>query len=246
MELSMELKYEFNNERYDSLSPLQSFNYVICSTPRSGSTLLAKGLLSTLVSGLPHEYFNIDHKNDYQTRWDFKDIETYILLLKKYRVSENGVFGFKLHYNQYVEQFEKNNLSDYFEDLKYIRIIRKDKVLQGISLEKALQTNFWSSEFHENAKLKARFNYYSIKKNISNIQNQELCWQNYFDKFGITPYTVYYEELESNYSKVINDVINYLEIKDNYDIPKMPIAKQRDISNILWKWYFIFKNLIKL
>ena len=91
----MMLKYEFNSDKFDNFSEQKGICYVICSTPRSGSTLLSKGLQLTKVAGIPHEYFNVDHKSDFKKRWQFSNIEEYITLLKKNRVTTNGIFGFK-------------------------------------------------------------------------------------------------------------------------------------------------------
>lgn len=74
----------------------------------------------------------------------------------------NGIFGFKFHYNQFEDEFGADRLEECFDNLKFIFITREDKILQGISLEKAFQTQKWSSEF--SSLKRAKFNYLSIKK----------------------------------------------------------------------------------
>lgn len=231
--MSIKLKYDFNSQKFDNSSNDLILNYVICATPRSGSTLLAKGLQSTNIAGLPHEYFNIDHQSDYLKRWDFKELEDYIGLLQKHRVSSNGIFGFKIHYNQYVETFDKKNLSSYFNNLNYIFITREDKIMQGISLEKAMQTQKWSSEFIPIRK--SRFNYKGIKNRIDTINSQESNWLKYFRTYGIKPYIVRYEDLEQKYELTIKEVLEFLKIEDKYVIHPKKLFKQRNFSNYLWK-----------
>lgn len=241
--MSKNIKYEFNLEKFDSHTNENILNYVICSTPRSGSTLLSKALQSTLVVGLPHEYFNIDHKNDYYNRWKFKNIEEYIALLKKNRVTPNGIFGFKLHYNQFELEFENNCLDNYFENLKYIFITRKDKILQGISLEIAYQSNQWSSEFK--LEKKPIFNFRNIKKRISEVSNEENKWLTYFIENEITPFVINYEDLENNYETIVIDTVNFLGINLTSKIGGQLINKQRGFRNMWWKKMFQIINLFK-
>src|SRR6187401_2384980 len=66
--------------------------YVIISTPRSGSTLLCRGLASTNLAGIPEEYFNPDLE-DWARRRDGVDPAAYVEWLLSERVSPNGVFG---------------------------------------------------------------------------------------------------------------------------------------------------------
>jgi LPS sulfotransferase NodH len=203
--------------------------------------LLAKGLDSTNLAGLPHEYFNVDHKKDYIKRWEFNTIQEYIYLLKENRVSNNGVFGLKLHFNQYELEFGNDDLSSYFDGLKYVFITRKDKISQGISLEKALQTNKWSSEFK--ATNKAVFKYKSIRKRIVDVTNQESKWLLYFKAHNIKPYIVNYEDLDRDYEETILNVLTYLGLNENCIFLPKQIQKQRNISNYFWKKAYQVINL---
>jgi len=237
------LKYNINSKDFDNTSNSIGLNYIICSTPRSGSTLLAEGLKSTGIAGMPHEYFNVDHKSDYFKRWNFNSNQEYVDLLKKNRVSDNGVFGLKMHFNQFKTQFNVSDLNDVFRNLKFIFITRSDKVAQAISLEIAVQTNKWSSEF--NRENKAEFNYNNIKKKIYDIKKQESDWLNYFKKFNIQPLIVNYEDLEESYEDSIARVLEFLDLKYHKKIPPMQIKKQRGFKNYFWKKRYRFFNLIK-
>lgn len=238
------LKYEFNSEKFDNLSNTLGVSYVVCATPRSGSTLLAEGLKSTNLAGMPHEYFNIDHKSDYFKRWHFKSLEEYVKLLKKYRVSDNGIFGFKIHFNQFSNEFVETDLEKYFPNLKYVFIKRQDKIAQGISLEKAYQTNQWSSKFDSDRA--AQFKFKDIKKRVNDISAQELSWDNYFRINNIEPLVVHYEELEKNYEASIIRILKYLRVDHSSPIPPMQIKKQRNLTNRIWKMKYKLFNFIKL
>jgi trehalose 2-sulfotransferase len=237
------LKYIFNSQKFDSFAQKPIKNYVICSSPRSGSTLLSKGLISTKYAGLPHEYFNIDHKSDFFNRWKFKSLREYVLQLKKHRVTNNGIFGFKIHYHQFKTEFEDDNLDTYFEDLNYIFITRKDKILQGISLLKAMQTGKWSSEFKSINR--SNFSYYYIKKSIEKILLEELNWKKYFEENNINPMIINYEELETKYEESIIKILNFLSISNDRIIHQKQLLKQRNFNNLIWKYRYKMIDSLK-
>lgn len=243
MVVNLNLKYDINSEAFDSFSQIDRVNYIICSTPRSGSTLLAEGLKSTQVAGNPHEYFNIDHQSDYHKRWNFKSVQEYITLLKKNRATSNGVFGFKIHFNQFAKAFKEEPLEGCFSDLKFIFLTRSNKIAQGISLEIAYQTNQWSSNFNKDKK--AKFNFKDIKKRVDNISSQETNWKNYFDENNIEPLVLDYDNLELNYEISIKKVLNFLDLDYQKPIPPMQLKKQRNLVNSIWKIKYKWLNIIK-
>ena len=63
--------------------------YVIASTPRSGSSLLAGGLVATRVTGRPEEYFTPDHIASYKE--DLKPADE--LLMGRISGEGHGVRG---------------------------------------------------------------------------------------------------------------------------------------------------------
>jgi LPS sulfotransferase NodH len=102
-------------------------SYVICTCPRSGSWLLAEGLLATGLAGRPEEYFRPDwHRRHqetgylrYQHRLHGKDPwppdprprgdapadsgvgdQQFLEAVADLGTSPNGVFGMKVHWNQ--------------------------------------------------------------------------------------------------------------------------------------------------
>src|ERR1700730_17498981 len=77
-----------------------SLVYVICTSPRSGSTLLCKGLTHTGRAGAPAEFF--DHRVEATAYWMFrfaisKESEFTDKIVEA-TSTPNGVFGTKLHW----------------------------------------------------------------------------------------------------------------------------------------------------
>jgi LPS sulfotransferase NodH len=128
--------------------------YVIASTPRSGSSLLAAGLVATGVAGRPEEYFTPDHigsyKQDLKLPMDCSWAE-YLAKVMAFAASENGVRGLKIHWRHVVSLARtlgfRGDPGDVLEVLfpaaVFVNIVRADRRAQAISLFRAETTDEW-------------------------------------------------------------------------------------------------------
>jgi LPS sulfotransferase NodH len=83
-------------------------SYIIASTPRCGSTFLSTVLWQTGVLGAPSEYWNYHKRAAVKTigmrmmeRLEAFSRADYLTKLLACRTSRNGVFGVKVHYNDF-------------------------------------------------------------------------------------------------------------------------------------------------
>ncbi|WP_197508807.1 Stf0 family sulfotransferase [Mycobacterium sp. 1081908.1] len=128
--------------------------YVIASTPRSGSSLLAAGLVATGVAGRPEEYFAADHvaayKEDLGLPMDCSCAE-YLTKVKAFAATDNGVWGAKIHWRDVVALAQALGyradpgaaLETLFPAAVFVNIIRADRRAQAISLFRAETTGEW-------------------------------------------------------------------------------------------------------
>jgi trehalose 2-sulfotransferase len=128
--------------------------YVIASTPRSGSSLLAAGLVATGVAGRPEEYFTPDHigayKEDLKLPMDCSWSE-YLAKVMAFAATENGVRGFKIHWRHVVVLAQAlgfrgdpgSVLEALFPAAVFVNIVRADRRAQAISLFRAETTGEW-------------------------------------------------------------------------------------------------------
>jgi LPS sulfotransferase NodH len=233
-----------NSLKYDSETEKGStINYIICSTPRSGSTLLARGLWLTNIAGRPHEYFHQKwHMRELRDRWNIFSLEEYINILKIKRKSENGVFGFNAHYFQLEKIIDDIDFGSIFPNLKYIYISRNDKIRQGISLYRGFLTKSWA--YCEPETVVPVFDYDEIRKSVNLIKTEEKNWNNFFITQKIKPYRVSYETFINNYKGTILDILKYLDISipDDLHIGKPPLKKQSDELNEKWLEEYLIKR----
>lgn len=132
-------------------------SYLICATPRSGSTFLCELLTLTGVAGHPQEWMlpicQPLARQVYGIETSFDD-PGYFDRLRERAVTANGVFAAKLMWPT-MQQLASGALWNLpplrgalaeagpFADFRYIRIVRADRIAQAISWVIAARTDYW-------------------------------------------------------------------------------------------------------
>ena len=224
--------------------------YLILSTPRSGSTLLCRGLESTNLAGAPHEYFRPEGRS-WTQYGERSDPAVYIERLLSERASPNGVFGAKvswrhlLHFERvcrmqprYQDKPLPDILSELFPNLRYVRITRRDKPRQAISFWKAYQTGAWGrSAGNETVPTQPpAFDYDAIAKIVRMLQEHESGIDAFFAQARVQPLTVVYEEFVEAYRETVESVLQYLGVGVRQDlaIAEPRTARQADAETEAW------------
>src|SRR3989442_2258947 len=79
-------------------------SYLICGTPRCGSSLLCEALINTGIAGQPEEYFLPRNELVWQERWGTSTYAEYLANIIKQFTTPNGVFGAKMMWG-YFDHF---------------------------------------------------------------------------------------------------------------------------------------------
>jgi len=194
--------------------------YLVCSTPRSGSGLLCRGLAATGVLATPLEYFNPARRQRLAERWGCgTPLAAYTRELLARRADGAGVFGSKLHWDQLVSlraealgivdaepeyEIDAGFLDRLFPGATYVRILRRDVNRQAISLWFALQTETWSVAAGDESGVAGRgavaYSFEGIERCRRLIENAEVHWDRFFRFNRIEPVEVVYEALVDDYA----------------------------------------------
>ncbi len=190
-------------------------SYAICGVQRSGSSLLCEALHRTRVAGLPSEYFLPQPGSNGQEQIGVgQPVEDVLRAIFRAGSTANGVFGTKLMWNYFPavvtrlrELPGRNGLESHallpsvFPGLRYVWIVREDKVRQAVSWAIAAQTNIYASFqlAHREPARKPEFDFQLIDNLHGLILLGERGWRGHFEKAGVQPFRVVYEELAADY-----------------------------------------------
>jgi len=215
--------------------------YMICSTPRSGSTLLADLLQGTGLAGVPMEYFNdVNMEAHCRHRGVAQfEIHRYLADLDARRTTPNHVFGMKAHYGQILHAFKGSKAGSVDRFLRsydsFIVIERRDKLGQAVSYFRALRTGRWTSQhaaMADEQEIKLTFDATGITSALHAILSTEAAWKEALWKLGIRPHVVVYEDLAANQGPVLEGVLSAIGITErNFTLPAPRIERQRDTIN---------------
>ncbi len=225
-------------------------NYIICATPRSGSTLLCEALRNSGLAGNPDEYFGSMHVERWTEKWQTHSEKEYLDKVIAYGRGGNGVWGIKImrlywqdvinHLQRatgFTEVSETELLNACFPDLRYIWITRRNKVRQAISWMKFVQGSAWHWENEKPQELTGlEFKPDVIEAFISQTAIDETAWLEFFQKLGVQPYVVVYEDFTHAYEETAKDILKYLGIpfQKKLVFGQRRMKKQADVLTDEW------------
>ncbi|WP_281966805.1 Stf0 family sulfotransferase [Roseovarius nanhaiticus] len=200
-------------------------SYIICGTPRTGSTLLCDLLASTQVAGNPDSFFMKDVDPFWAERWalpvrngvsDKGYCAAYLKAVIAAGSGQTSIFGLRLmieNLDDLTSMSEKvypdarsdmEGLQFAFGEILYIHLTREDKLAQAISMVKAEQTGLWhigpdGTELERLAQPEEpRYQFNRIASKIEELERFDAAWLNWFDEQGIIPLRITYETLSQS------------------------------------------------
>ena len=211
-------------------------SYLICATPRTGSTLLCGLLASTRVAGHPESYFREPDEQLWAARWDivrsscgvFEYSEFVRAALAAGR-TENGVFAARIMWgtlDQLVDRLvtvhpapagdDLGLLNQVFGQTAFVYLHRDDVLAQAVSWHRAEQTNVWHRTDQEESQApgqEPRYDFDQIRELVQTIEEHNSAWRAWFASVGVQPHVVRYEDLDADPVGVACEVLNFLGLK---------------------------------
>lgn len=237
--------------------------YIICTSPRSGSTLLCSMLNDTGKAGSPDSFF---HEPRFMQEW----ADVWQLPAKSsvstavYEAAYLGatvtaghggtpVFGMRLQ-QPYLPLLaailcrlhpalstDAARLEHVFGPLRYVYLTRRDKVAQAVSLVKARQTGLWhrhangSERERSGPPAEAAYHFPTIEAEVDAFTRADRAWHEWFAREGIEPLRIDYEGLAADPAGTVVRLCAALNIALPDGVaPKPPTAKLADASSLAW------------
>ena len=225
-------------------------SYVVCGTPRTGSTLLCSLLSSTGILGRPESYFREPDEEAWATRFGLateggrvRDYRAFVKAALSAGTSDNGVFGVRIMWGSLGRMMEGLDglpgkpdlliLEEALGPLTFVHLRREDIAAQAVSWCRAEQTGYWqqgdviTQEPHQDVARTSLL--------METVRKHNAAWQAWFDAQGVEPHTVTYEQLVGDRRRVIQGIAAKLAVELPGDWrPRSPHREQADGLNRAW------------
>jgi LPS sulfotransferase NodH len=197
----------------ERLATLGKRFYCICFAIRSGSSLLCDDLSQWRV-GAPTEYFQFPNPALENVR-----LADYVVDLAA--GAPGDYFGFKIAWDQaydLVKQLRQEgdesvrfDLRTIFPDLKYIHIVRQDKLGQAISAWRAEDSGTWHwRQGTSPVRGCPSYNFEGVQWHLQKVLADDWLWKSHFQEYGIQPFTVDYEDYIQDRVGQLSHIVEFL------------------------------------
>ena len=242
-------------------------SYVICTTPRSGSTMLCKLLAATKIAGNPgshfHEpsisawlsYYHLEGQSFSSDQDKASAVFAAALELGK---GETDVFGLRLQRDSFAfftDQLmllhptfasDRERIEAAFGTNKFIYLKREDYLDQAISRLRAQETGLWhlKADGSDLERMQPEhtggYDRQKIEAYVqqSIAQNEE--WTRWFAEEAIAPLVITYAELSKHPHAALSRVLAHIGLdKSVADTVPVQTRKLADDTNLAWRARFI-------
>lgn len=237
-------------------------SYIICTSPRSGSTLLCRLLREAGNAGFPESHFHepsLDkwlgyhqlREDEFDSRQDA--LKTVLASTVEYGKGGSDIFALRLQrhsFSFFVEQLavlypalddDKSRIEAAFGPTLFVHLTRQNKLDQAISYVKAQQSGLWhiapdGTELERLAKPEEpRYDREAIAAQLDQFIRMDAEWEAWFAKERIEPLRVTYDELSSAPYATLSRVLDAIGLKPKQTRERTPpVAKLADTTNEEW------------
>lgn len=211
--------------------------YILCSAPRSGTTLLCDLLSQTGRAGHPNSFFRQKSLNYWADLWglggraDCQDAAfstRYLTAMRQAGQGETGMFGLRLmgpdlqFACDWLGRLYAGKTSDAdrfaaaFGPVRYIHLSRSDKLAEAVSYIRAEQTGLWhgradGSTLEENPPTMAPgYDAAVITARMAELSAYDAAWPRWFEAQGIVPLSLTYETLAADPKGELAKVLRHI------------------------------------
>lgn len=237
-------------------------SYVICTAPRSGSTLFCSLLAASRIAGNPKSYFHEPSVESWAAELTAPppnegSTDDYLRAVVAAAVAEGtngtGLFGLRLQRHSFdfflaqLALLHPGPMSDAarfraaFGRTLFIHLTRADKVAQAVSCVKAQQTGLWhrAPDGSEIERLKAHqdpvYDGAALRRCHDEMVEADRQWLAWFQREGIQPLSLTYDALSADPRAVLRHTLRALDLDESVaEGVAVGVAKLSDETNRDW------------
>jgi LPS sulfotransferase NodH len=236
--------------------------YIICGTPRTGSTLLCDLLSATKTLGSPDSFYRRQIISWWAEQWNLPDPDAigeqefniaYLNAVVRAGKSGTAIFGLRLmrenldELSAILDQIfpqlpsDRARLESAFGGILYIHLFRENKLAQAVSLVKAEQTGLWhiAPDGTEIERLappqEPQYDFERIKHEVARLENYDAAWNSWFAEQRIVPLRVSYESLSADPAAALTRICEALGVQSpSADKVRPGVARLSDETSLEW------------
>jgi len=228
---------------------------LLCSHPRSGSTLLGETLYQAGGWGCPIEYFHRGFQPELERLWGTDDLTAYVRAVYRHRTDPSGTFSTKLFWHDIEDLCAKIQpemqgslkslqessaaetyrrihvvLAGLFPNPTYVYLVRQDALRQAVSCVIAAQTGVWRSIPQVQENTPQQEPEYDHDRIAGALAFGEYCrrhWEGYFQANLIVPVRITYECLNNDFEPTVRRLFSELG-RPEAPVPPRRMRRQAD------------------
>ncbi len=234
--------------------------YLLCTAPHTGGAFVCKLLNQTNLAGYPQEYFNESDLLDWFKKFGADNFHGFAESLLRNQSTKNNVFGAMLTQEQaqkFLDSVNSNlgpnkdsfsNLQDaleeFFPNIKYIWLTRRNKVRQAIEYLISLQTEEYDSGQsinYDRLKL-AKYDFTSINFLVRSLILKDVFWEDFFKKNNIEPLILDFEDLQNSTQKKLDDLLSFISNSQSFSDLSVDIFPEIDpaFKELVNDWFTMY------
>lgn len=236
--------------------PLQTL--LICTHPRSGSTLLGEALYFAGGLGCPLEYFHTGFRPELAGRWQTGTLAAHVQAVHRFRTDPGGTLAVKLFWGDVaamVAELEPARfaslpesmvddiapetyraiaaaLEPVFPNPRFVHLWRGDRLRMAVSGLTAVQTGVWRripDAGIQEPRGQAEYDPARIENYMALADRCHHHWRGFFAAIGAVAYPVTYEELSAAYVPTVAALLSHLG--SSAGVPAVRMLRQADVTN---------------
>lgn len=226
-------------------------SYLLCGTPRTGSTLLCSLLSSTGMAGRPESYFREVDQRMWAELFGVpvvgdspSDPVRFVAGAARAGSTPNGVFAARIMWGSMhglVENLDPGRgersdlkvLNGALGPLLFVHLQRHDVVGQAVSWARAEQSGYWQ---HGDVRSgEPRFDLDQVDELVDTIRGHNAAWRAWFADQGVEPVDVAYESLVAAPRDTVVAILDAIgtDVPAGWT-PASQHSKQADAINADW------------
>jgi len=225
-------------------------SYLVCGTPRTGSTYLCDLLASTGVAGHPESYFREPDQQDWAGRFGVRvsndgsfDYSAFVKGAVRAGRSANGVFAARIMWGTLdvivrglrasPTASDLEVLGEAFGPIHFVWLRRADDIGQAVSWARAEQTGYWQNG--DAAQATPQLDIGQVDDLLRTVRDHNDAWRTWFADQRVEPQEVTYEDLIGDPGGTIFGVLDHLGLVAPSDWrPRSKHVRQADEVNQEW------------